>query len=426
MKCPERVYLVTLWFADFGGLENHLTELALALRRRGTAVWVFSEAPVPLRNQYRQKLEAAGIPFWSPRLPAGLTHALWRHRGSWLYRALSRFQRYIFRREHPHDDDLAASATLSASLDQALEGGILNSWLRRAMEKLAAQEPPDVVHVHGFRLTQPWVTTWGATRGLSVVYTEHSTIADWGTLWGAQAERFVGAAGDIACVSAHSQASLSARLPGRNISVHHHILRVSEDAVVPRPAGVVRLISVARLRWEKGLDVLLRAVARVRKGYPGFHLVILGDGPDRSKLEALCAELDLKSIVEFMGQQPHEDITKWLQQAEVFVLASRTEGLPLSLLEAMAHGLAIVATSVGGIPELIRSEETGLLVPPNCPEALGDALETVIQDADKRLKLRRAARLAFEHSPHQEGEALRALLTSYERASQEAILARRE
>lgn len=136
--------------------------------------------------------------------------------------------------------------------------------------------------------------------------------------------------------------------------------------------------SVARLSPEKGIHHLLHAHAILRlRGLP-IRLVLVGEGPQRRDLEMLSRTLGISTTVEFMGYQEH--VETFLSTFDFFALPSITEGIPLSLLEAMAHGLPIVATNVGGIPEIVVHQESGLLVPPGQPEALAQALEQLIQD----------------------------------------------
>src|SRR5579871_5639078 len=178
----RRIYLATLWLAEFGGMECHLTELALALHRSGINVHVFIETPVPRRNQYRLKLKAAGISVWSPKVPVWVSRALRHLRKSGLYRSFSRFQNLVFDRWSRKSAGQPVTGTTGLP-DQMLGAGMASAWLRRAMETRAPRERPDVVHIHGVALTHAWIAKWATDRGLSVVYTEHSTLRDWEGPW---------------------------------------------------------------------------------------------------------------------------------------------------------------------------------------------------------------------------------------------------
>jgi glycosyltransferase involved in cell wall biosynthesis len=146
----------------------------------------------------------------------------------------------------------------------------------------------------------------------------------------------------------------------------------------PRPDGPVVL--VARLSPEKDIATLLRATALALAQQPDFRLVIAGNGPARDTLMALAHGLGLGACVRFLGEV--RQIPELLASARLFVLSSLTEGISLTLLEAMSTGLPVVATRVGGNPEVVRDGETGLLVPPGDAPALARAMLAVYRATD--------------------------------------------
>jgi glycosyltransferase involved in cell wall biosynthesis len=123
------------------------------------------------------------------------------------------------------------------------------------------------------------------------------------------------------------------------------------------------ILSVGNLTANKGFDLLIKAVSALRDDRPRdqVHLVIVGEGECRHRLETLVAALDLGAHVRLVGGVPHERLYLWYSAADVFCLASEREGWPNVLMEALACGTPVVATPVGGIPEIIVSEEIGLL-----------------------------------------------------------------
>ncbi|MEP6775181.1 MAG: glycosyltransferase [Chloroflexota bacterium] len=153
---------------------------------------------------------------------------------------------------------------------------------------------------------------------------------------------------------------------------------------------------VGRLSPEKGgLDNLIRAAYRLREQHVNVRLLIVGDGPVRAKLEKLDAELHewnrgLESSVIFAG--PRQDIPRLLGAMDIFVLPSLNEALPIVILEAMAVGLPVVATRVGGVPEIVQDGATGLLVAPGDEAALLTALNRLAEDSALRVKLADAGR----------------------------------
>ena len=144
--------------------------------------------------------------------------------------------------------------------------------------------------------------------------------------------------------------------------------------------------TVARLNSVKRLDVLLQAMSSLRDVYA----VIVGDGSERAQLEAMSERSGLAGRVHFAGQQ--DEVQTWLAALDVFVLSSDWEGMPNALLEAMAAGLPVVATAVGGTPEVVVDGVTGLLVPPRAPAALAEAIGCLLCDPNLRRQMGQAGR----------------------------------
>ncbi|MTI94128.1 MAG: glycosyltransferase family 4 protein [Firmicutes bacterium] len=140
----------------------------------------------------------------------------------------------------------------------------------------------------------------------------------------------------------------------------------------PRPV----VGTVARLIHGKGIDVLLRALALLRRDLPNVRGLIVGDGPERPKLELLSRELGLESVVKFTGHV--DDVGGYLRRMGVFVLPTRSEGLGISIMEAMTQAVPVVATAVGGVPELVVDGKTGLLVPADAPGRLALAIKQIL------------------------------------------------
>ena len=146
------------------------------------------------------------------------------------------------------------------------------------------------------------------------------------------------------------------------------------------------VLTSARLAAQKGLDTLLAAAALV----PDAVFVIAGDGPDRAVLETRARGLGIAERVRFLGPRP--DVPQLLAVADLFVLPSLFEGLPLAVLEAMAAAKPVVASRIGGTDEAVVESVTGLLVPPSDPGALAGAIRTVLADPQLALRLGAAGR----------------------------------
>jgi colanic acid/amylovoran biosynthesis glycosyltransferase len=158
----------------------------------------------------------------------------------------------------------------------------------------------------------------------------------------------------------------------------------------------VKLLCTGRLTPAKGQLVLLQACALLRQRQVDFHLTLVGDGPDRAAIQATVSQLNLSSVVELTGSVVQARVRQYLQDADVFVLPSFAEGIPVVLMEAMASGVVCVSSPVNGIPELIENGHTGLLSAPGDVEQLARSLMTLIQDAPKRQQLAKAAREKVE------------------------------
>jgi glycosyltransferase involved in cell wall biosynthesis len=151
---------------------------------------------------------------------------------------------------------------------------------------------------------------------------------------------------------------------------------------------------VARLSPEKDIESLLKATALAAREDADLRLEVAGDGPCMAELRRAAAGFGIDGRVRFLGEV--RDVPALLARAGLFVLPSRTEGVSLTLLEAMASGLAVVATRVGGTPEVVAHGETGLLVPPGDPAALAAAVLRLRRDAFERERMGRAGRLRVE------------------------------
>ena len=137
---------------------------------------------------------------------------------------------------------------------------------------------------------------------------------------------------------------------------------------------------VARLDLQKGFEYLLRAARELCGAFPGLKVVIVGEGPDRTAIENMIQRFGLQSNVILVGQRP--DMPEIYAAMDVFVLPSLNEGLPMTILEAMAASKPVIATRVGAIPKVIQDGETGLLVDPGDTDGVRNALARLLADSD--------------------------------------------
>lgn len=160
-----------------------------------------------------------------------------------------------------------------------------------------------------------------------------------------------------------------------------------------RPVREV-VLCLARFCEDKDHETLIRAFEYVAAKRPRAELWLVGDGPLRTRVRTLAARSPVRGLIRTYPGTP--DPRPFFQQASIVALSSVREGLPNVLLEAMAMGLPVVATAVGGIPDLVVPEQTGLLCPPRNPEALGENIAALLADEEKRLAFGRNARERVE------------------------------
>jgi glycosyltransferase involved in cell wall biosynthesis len=159
------------------------------------------------------------------------------------------------------------------------------------------------------------------------------------------------------------------------------------------PRAEDTFVFAGRLTEQKALHVALEAIARLERA----RLVLVGDGPERERLERLATRLGLDGRVEFRGAQPRSAALEALAGATAAVLPSAWENFPHAAVEALAVGTPVVATPVGGVPEIVRDGENGLLVETGSVDALAEALRSIASDAGLRERLSAGARPSVAH-----------------------------
>lgn len=157
-----------------------------------------------------------------------------------------------------------------------------------------------------------------------------------------------------------------------------------------------RLLYVGRLSAAKGLPILLNSLATLRSQYPQLQLTVVGDGEDRVELQTLSQNLNLGEVVDFVGYKSQAEVREVMQQTDVFVLPSFAEGVPVSLMEAMAAGVPVVTTRIAGISELVEDGVSGYLVSPGNQTALREAIARLIADPVLRNEFGQAGRAKVE------------------------------
>ena len=244
------------------------------------------------------------------------------------------------------------------------------------LARLLKEIKPDVLHTHNPQAHLHGAIAARLAHVPLVVHTKHGRDYMDGNWLGAATRlatrwttRVVGVSEDAAMVALEMDG-----VPADKVRVIHNGVDLERfDGQPARPARPRRrAVTVGRLTAIKDQATLLRAVRRVVAAVPDFQFDVVGDGPARGELEALRDSLGLHDHVHFHGY--HAQVADFLAGADFFVLSSLSEGVSLAVLEAMASGLPVVATDVGGNSEVVVSGETGYLAPPNSPELLSELM----------------------------------------------------
>lgn len=293
---------------------------------------------------------------------------------------------------------------------------------------------PDVVHTHQITPLL-YIAPAAAQAGIQIVHTEHSNhlarASSWLRRWRYRALlRWSGrGAGRFCCVAADIARAVSRLgiVPARKVHLVPNGIDISAYSAdmdrsharaelgIPTDAPVIG--TVGRLHPVKSQDVLIRAFATLTARLPQAHLIIVGEGPAHQKLAKLAQRLSIANRVHLTGYRA--DPKPLLNIMDVFALTSRWEGMPLAILEAWASGLPVVASAVGGIPELVRCGENGLLFPDGDETALAAAVEGLIQDRTKARELGMSGRADVAAS-----YSLQRMTTEYERHYRELMAER--
>lgn len=202
----------------------------------------------------------------------------------------------------------------------------------------------------------------------------------------------------VVCISEFARSQVMALLEpdqwGKLRIVHCGVTPSRYPHVADPQHERARVLSVGRLVPQKGHAVLLNAIAALARDGHDTEAVLVGSGPMRPTLERLADELGIAERVTFRGALGSDEVARCYAEASLFCCASFAEGLPVVLMEAMASGRAVVATSIAGVGELVRDGETGLLVTPGSAEELAAAIAELLDDPGLRTRLARAGRQA--------------------------------
>jgi len=295
------------------------------------------------------------------------------------------------------DDELAAAGVELLRLDRRSRLD-LGSW--KPLLDVLRGRPVDVLHAHKFG-SNLWGSLLGRRAGVPVVVAHEHTWSFEGNL----PRRLL----DRAVVSRRADVLVAVSREDRRKLLEVEHIRPDRVRFIPNgippvelgdrrsarreldlPADAPVVAAVCELRPQKAVEVLVRAASSLGAELPGLRVVVAGEGPERPALEALIAELGLGETVSLLGTR--SDVPSILAAADVAALASDFEGSPLSVMEYMAAARPVVATAVGGVPDLIEDGVQGLLVPPRDERALAAALAALLGDPERAQTLGAQAR----------------------------------
>jgi glycosyltransferase involved in cell wall biosynthesis len=308
-----------------------------------------------------------------------------------------RFESTLCASRSPRDLDPAATDTLRQLADAGVRflplgrRAKLDVWVWARLERFLRRERVHVLHAHQFG-SNVWGTLVGRMARVPVVLAhEHSWSYEGEPLRRFLDREIVARGVDrfiaISRADERRMTEVEGIDPGRTLympiglpalpAVDDHDVR-AQLGIDP---GAPVIGAVALLRPQKALDVLLRATALLAREWPGIQLLLVGRGPEQQALERLAQELDIAQAVRFLGYRT--DVPNVLHALDVAVSSSDFEGTPAVMIEYMDAGLPVVATAVGGVPDVIEHGVHGLLVPPQDPPALAGAVAELLRDPQR-------------------------------------------
>lgn len=269
---------------------------------------------------------------------------------------------------------------------------------RREIALLKQQFAPDLVHINSYGRSVLFHLNTISAHPASVLVTLHQALPDEPVANDSLLGHVLRTADWVTTCSTAVLTHARRLMPEvvRCSSVILNALEPPRFDPPPIPFDLPRILCLGRLVPEKGFDLALTAFERVFRRFPSARLVIAGEGRQAGKLKQQTVELGLTDYVEFVGGVPPEKVAELIAQSTLVLIPSRLEGFGLVALEAGAMARPVVATRVGGLPEVIVHEETGLLVNQESSPALADAITLLLDHTDVAVQMGQAARRRVE------------------------------
>jgi glycosyltransferase involved in cell wall biosynthesis len=269
------------------------------------------------------------------------------------------------------------------------------------IKRITRENKIDLIHIHG--APELMLLTRMAVRKIPIVFTVHGFHGEMKSFDYWLCTRLCNwfAAKVIAVAKAEEKILLEKRIrPGLVQTILNGVpdpLKLTFNKPSPLlnlPPDRVLIGAIARLETTKGINYLIQAFAALAPQFPKLHLAIVGTGSKEAELKEQASQLGINDRITFTGYQ--QNVHDYLHYFTIFVIPSLHEAHPLVLMEGMGHGKAIIATTVGGIPEVIDNGQNGLLVPPAQPEALATALRRLLTGRELAADIGGKSRQSYE------------------------------
>lgn len=289
---------------------------------------------------------------------------------------------------------------LPSGMGLPTSGHFLYARVRRAVLQRHAREPLHLIHAHAALPCGHAALLLAGELGIPYVVSVHGRdafssrqVAGLAGQWCRRISREVyRSAKNVICVSRKVREEVIAGVECRTSVVYNVVNTDNFFPAADSRGGDPIVLSIGNLIPTKGHDVLLRAFAKVQDAHPRVRCKIIGSGPEHGRLVKLAEELGIRHCVEFMGRQTRESVANALRAGTVFALASSYEALGCVYLEAMATAKPTIACHGQGIGEVIENGVNGILMKPDDPCAMAEALRSLLRDADLRSRMGMAAR----------------------------------
>jgi glycosyltransferase involved in cell wall biosynthesis len=405
---PEgpRIVYVKDYLMYSGGAEQLFTQLAVAAQQHGYDSVVVLRWPAVPDNKYVTALRAAGIAVHgAPGTRFRLTTAA-LEAAAGVLQTLAWPAFLIKARGNPRQAWGRAGEGVRARVTGPALERARNRWFWRALDRVHAERPVQVLHAHDTDRATPPAARWAVDHGAVLLSHDHA-----GPARPRRFERFpcTYSPEEVALLARHAtivtvseairQAAAPAYGEGARLVAMPNWMIEPPPAPPPAPRPAEFTVGmITRMAWEKGVLVFLDALALLPARGVAVRGLLVGSGPLMGALPEEVRQRGLEGLVELRGDVPRQQVWGALEELDVFVLPSFEvyESVPMCILEAMAQGLPVVGTAVGGIPEVVRPGVNGLLVPEGDSQALADALQELAGDPERRRRMGEASRAIWE------------------------------